>query len=89
MGFETADGIVEMPVNVTLDPTSGSENGLANGWKSAEIGSIIYGDENCGIYAAETTVTWIGYRLALMVNDEEVPFTSVTYNVTISGLNLE
>lgn len=89
LGFETADGIVEIPVNVTLDPSSASENGLENGWKGAEIGALIYGTEECGIFAAETTIDWIGYRLALMVNGEEIPFTSVTYNVTISGLNLE
>ena len=40
-------------------------------------------------FAAETDIDWIGYRLALMVNGEEVPFTSVTYNVTISGLTFE
>ena len=89
LGFETADGIVEIPVNVTLDPTSTSENGLENGWKGSEIGSLIYGTEECGIFAAETTIDWIGYRLALMVNGEEVPFTSVTYNITINGLDFE
>lgn len=89
LGFETADGIVEIPVNVTLDPASSTENGLENGWKGAEIGTLIYGTEDCGIFAAETTINWIGYRLALMVNGKEIPFTSVTYNVTINGLNLK
>ena len=89
LGFETADGIVEIPVGVELDPTSSTENGLENGWKGAEIGTLIYGTEDCGIFAAETTIDWIGYRLALKVNGEEVPFTSVTYNVTISGLTFE
>ncbi len=86
LGFETADGMVEIPVNVELNPTSGNGNGLANGWMGAPIGSLVYGTEECGVFAAETTVSWIGYRLALKVNGEEVPFTSVTYNVTISGL---
>ena len=89
LGFETADGIVEIPVGVELDPTSSTKNGLENGWKGAEIGTLIYGTEDCGIFAAETTIDWIGYRLALKVNGEEVPFTSVTYNVTISGLTFE
>ena len=68
LGFETADGIVEIPVGVELDPTSSTENGLENGWKGAEIGTLIYGTEDCGIFAAETTIDWIGYRLALKVN---------------------
>lgn len=89
LGLETADGIVEIPVNVELDPTSSSDNGLENGWKGADIGALIYGDESCGIFAAETTVGWISYRLALIVNGEEVPFSSVTYNVTVSGLQLD
>lgn len=89
LGFETENGIVEVSVDVELDPSSSTENGLENGWKGAEIGSLIYGTEDCGIFAAETEIDWIGYRLALMVNGEEVPFTSVTYNVTISGLTFE
>lgn len=89
LGFETENGIVEVPVEVELDPASSTANGLENGWKGAEIGSLIYGTEDCGIFAAETDIDWIGYRLALMVNGEEVPFTSVTYNVTISGLTFE
>ena len=88
LGFETADGIVEIPVEVELDPR-GQANGLANGWMGAKIGSLIYGTKDCGIFAAETTIDWIGYRFALMVNGEEVPFTSITYNVTISGLTFE
>lgn len=86
LGLETENGIVEVPVDVELDPASNTDNGLENGWKGAEIGSIIYGSEECGLVAAETTIDWIGYRLALMVNGEEVPYTSVTYNITVSGL---
>ena len=89
IGLETENGIVEVPVNAELDPTSDSANGLANGWMGAEIGSVVYGTEECGIVAAETTVDWIGYRFALMVNGEEVPFTSITYNLEISGLILD
>ena len=89
LGFETENGIVEIPVDVELDPTSSTANGLENGWKGAEIGSLIYGTEDCGIFAAETDIDWIRYRLALMVNGEEIPFTSVTYNVTINGLTFE
>ena len=89
VGLETENGIVEVPVNAELDPTSGSANGLANGWMGAEIGSVIYGTKECGIVAAKTTVDWIGYRCALIKNGEEVPFTSITYNLEISGLILD
>ena len=89
IGLETEKGIVEVPVNAELDPTSGSANGLANGWMGAEIGSVIYGTEECGIVAAKTTVGWIGYRFALIINGEETPFTSITYNFTVSGLELD
>ena len=89
IGLETEKGIVEVPVNAELDPTSGSANGLANGWMGAEIGSVIYGTEECGIVAAKTTVDWIGYRFALIINGEETPFTSITYNFTVSGLELD
>ena len=89
VGLETENGIVEVPVNAELDPTSGSANGLANGWMGAEIGSVIYGTKECGIVAAKTTVDWIGYRFALIKNGEEVPFTSITYNLEISGLILD
>ncbi len=89
IGLETEKGIVEVPVNAELDPTSGSANGLANGWMGAEIGSVIYGTEECGIVAAQTTVGWIGYRFALIINGEETPFTSITYNITVSGLELD
>ena len=89
IGLETENGIVEVPVNAELDPTSSSANGLANGWMGAEIGSVIYGTEECGIVAAETTIDWIGYRFALIINGEETPFTSITYNVTVSGLELD
>ena len=88
IGLETENGIVEVPVNAELDPSSGSANGLANGWMGAEIGSVVYGTEECGIVAAETTVDWIGYRFALIINGEETPFTSITYNFTVSGLKL-
>ncbi len=35
----------------------------------------------------ETEIEWISYRLALKIDGEEVPFTSITYNVTVSGLD--
>lgn len=89
LGLETANGIVEVAVEQELDPTSASDNGLANGWGGAEMGSLIYGTEDCGLFAAEASVDWIGYRLALMVNGEEIPFTSITYNMTVSGLVIE
>ena len=82
IGLETENGNVEVPVNAELDPSSSSANGLANGWMGAEIGSVVYGTEECGIVAAETTVDGIGYRFALIINGEETPFTSITYNVT-------
>ena len=72
-----------------LDPTSSSENGLENGWGGSEVGSLIYGTEECGIFAAKTDITWTNYRLALKINGEETPFTSITYNVTVSGLELD
>lgn len=37
----------------------------------------------------ETDIEWINYRLALKINGEETPFTSITYNVTVSGLELD
>ena len=89
IGFETDDGIVEIPVDEELDPTSTTENGLANGWDGEEIGSPIYGTAENGIVAAQTTIDWIGYRLALVVDGNETPFTSITYNITISGLVLD
>ena len=89
IGLETENGIVEVPVNADLDPSSESSNGLANGWMGAEIGSVIYGTKKCGIVAAETTVDWIGYRFALVINGKEVPFTSITYNLEISDLILD
>lgn len=88
LSLETENGEVEVPVNVYLNPASESENGLENGWKGAEIGSLIYGTHELGIFAAESGIEWVGYRLALKVSGEEVPFTSITYNVTISGLDL-
>ena len=88
LSLETADGMVEIPVDKTLDPSSGSANGLANGWMGAKIGSVIYGTEECGLVAANTPITWIGYRLALMIDGVEVPFTSITYNITVTGLDL-
>ena len=86
LGLETEQGIIEVPVGIELDPASKTENGLENGWKGSEIGSVIYGTEECGLVAAETTIDWIGYRLALMVNGEELPYTSDTYNLTVSDL---
>ena len=88
LSLETADGMVEIPVDKTLDPSSGSANGLANGWMGAKIGSVIYGTEECGLVAANTPITWIGYRFALMIDGVEVPFTSITYNITVTGLAL-
>ena len=64
-------------------------NGLENGWGDSEVGSLIYGTEECGIFAAETDIEWINYRLALKINGEETPFTSITYNVNVSGLELD
>lgn len=89
LGFETENGIVEIPVDIELDPSSNTKNGLENGWKGAEIGSVVYGTEQCGIVAAETSISWIGYRLALVVDGTEIPYTSVTYNLTVSGLTFE
>ena len=89
VGLETENGIVEVPVNAELDPSSESANGLANGWMGAEIGSVVYGTKKCGIVAAKTTVDWIGYRFALVINGKEVPFTSITYNLEISDLVLD
>ena len=89
LGFETENGIIEVPVELELDPTSSSQNGLENGWRGAEIGTVIYGTEECGIVAAKTTISWIGYRLALVMNGEEIPYTSITYNITVSGLVFE
>lgn len=89
LGLETENGIVEVPVDVELDPTSNTKNGLENGWKGTEIGTVVYGTEECGLVAAETTISWIGYRMALIVDGVEVPYTSVTYNLTVSGLTFE
>ena len=89
IGLETENGIVEVPVNADLDPSSESANGLANGWMGAKIGSVVYGTKKCGIVAAKTTVDWIGYRFALVINGKEVPFTSITYNLEISNLILD
>ncbi len=83
----TEDGDVEIPMDVMLDPTSSSENGLVNGWASYEIGALIYGTEDCGLFAAATEVSWTGFRLALKVNGEEVPICAITYNVTVSGID--
>lgn len=86
LGLETENGIVEIPVNVELDPCSSVDNGLANGWNGAEIGSVIYGSDECGLVAAETTISWIGYRFALIMDGTELPYTSITYNITVSGM---
>lgn len=89
LGFETEKGIVEIPVDKELDPASASENGLANGWGGEEIGAVIYGTADNGIVAAETEIDWIGYRMALIVDGVETPFTSITYNFSVSGLVIE
>lgn len=89
LGFETENGVVEIPVEKELDPASAATNGLANGWGGAEIGSVIYGTAENGIVAAETDIDWIGYRMALMVDGAEVPYTSITYNISVSGLMLD
>ena len=52
-GLETENGIVEIPVDVELDPAINTQNGLENGWKGAEIGSVIYGTDECGLVAAK------------------------------------
>lgn len=85
----TENGEVEIPVNKELNPASSTENGLENGWGGSEVGSLIYGTEECGIFAVKTDIEWINYRLALKINGEETPFTSITYNVTVSGLELD
>ncbi len=66
-----------------------TDNGLANGWGGEEIGAVIYGTADNGIVAAETTIDWIGYRMALIVDGEETPFTSLTYNISVSGVEIE
>ncbi len=86
LGLETENGMIEIPVDVELDPSSNTKNGLENGWKGTEIGAVVYGTDSCGLVAAETTISWISYRLALMVDGVEVPYTSITYNLTVSGL---
>ncbi len=88
LGLETENGMVEIPVEKELDPTSPATNALANGWGGEEIGAVIYGTEEKGIVAAETEIEWIGYRMALMVDGKEVPYTSITYHITVSGLML-
>jgi arabinoxylan arabinofuranohydrolase len=87
LSLATAKGMVEIPVNVELDPTSSSANGLANGWRPAAIGDLVYGEESKGLFAAETTIDWIGYRFALVVNGKEVPFTSISYKVSVTGFS--
>ena len=82
--LHTADGDVEIPVGQKLNPKSQGGNGLANGWGGATIGSCVYGTEECGLFAETTSVDWINYRFALKINGEEVPYTSIDYNVTIN-----
>lgn len=89
ISLETADGMVEIPVNANLNPASESGNGLANGWNGKPIGALIYGTEQEGIFAAKTDIEWIGYRFALMIEGEEVAFTSITYNISVSELSFE
>ncbi len=81
--LETEKGNVEISVEKKLDPRDANANGLANGWGGAEIGSLIYGTNETGLFAEETTVDWIGYRIALKVDGEELPFTSITYNISV------
>ena len=75
---------MEIPVGQKLNPKSQGGNGLANGWGGATIGSCVYGTEECGLFAETTSVNWINYRFALKINGEEVPYTSIDYNVTIN-----
>ena len=82
--LHTADGDVEIPVGQKLNPKSKGGNGLANGWGGATIGSCVYGTEECGLFAETASVDWINYRFALKINGEEVPYTSIDYNVTIT-----
>ena len=82
--LHTADGDVEIPVGQKLNPKSRDGNGLANGWGGATIGSCVYGTEECGLFAETASVDWINYRFALKINGEEVPYTSIDYNVTIT-----
>ena len=82
--LHTADGDVEIPVGQKLNPKSRDGNGLANGWGGATIGSCVYGTEECGLFAETASVDWINYRFALKINGEEVPYTSIDYNVTIN-----
>ncbi len=85
----TDRGDIEIPVDAKLNPRESSGNGLANGWGGKQIGDLIYGDENVGIFAAETDIEWIGYRMALMIDGEEVKYSSITYNITVTGLTFE
>ncbi|MBQ8724678.1 MAG: hypothetical protein IJY74_03275 [Oscillospiraceae bacterium] len=41
-----------------------------------------------GNYSVKSTsfIDWIGYRIALMADGAEVPYTSITYNISVSGL---
>ena len=75
---------MEIPVGQKLNPKSRDGNGLANGWGGATIGSCVYGTEECGLFAETASVDWINYRFALKINGEEVPYTSIDYNVTIT-----
>ncbi len=84
--LETENGIVEIPVDIELDPKSNTDNGLANAWGGVKLGSVIYGSEKCGLVAAETSIDWVGYRIALVEDGNEIPYTSITYNITVSGL---
>ncbi len=85
----TDNGDVEIPMDIDLNPASSSENGLVNGWAGYKIGELIYGSESCGLFAAETDISWTNFRVALMIDGAEVPITSITYNVTISGISFE
>ncbi len=85
----TESGDYEIPIGIELDPRSSSNNGLVNGWAGYKIGELIYGSEECGLFAAETDISWTNFRVALMVDGAELPITSITYNVTISGIVTE
>ncbi len=84
--LETESGEVDIPMDIELNPTSSVGNGLANAWSSYEIGALIYGNESCGLFAAETEIEWANIRIALKIDGEEVPISSITYNVTVSGI---
>lgn len=86
--LETEKGEFEIAVNRRLDPRDANANGLANGWGGAKVGDLIYGSDEAGLFAEKTTFDWIGYRIALKIDGSEIPYTSITYNISIEE-NLE